>query len=84
MSAPCPFAQWGLDIVGPFPPASGGRKFLFVAIDYFTMRVEAEPTSTITAAKTLGFIWTSIFCRFGVPMALVMDNGKQFENDKVM
>ncbi|XP_010682010.3 uncharacterized protein LOC104896920 [Beta vulgaris subsp. vulgaris] len=33
---PIPFAQWGMDIVGPFTPASGGRKFLIVGIDYFT------------------------------------------------
>ena len=35
LSAPWPFAQWGMDILGPFPVASGQRKFLLVAIDYF-------------------------------------------------
>ncbi|KAJ8477085.1 hypothetical protein OPV22_020812 [Ensete ventricosum] len=25
-----PFAQWGMDLLGPFPPASGQRKFLIV------------------------------------------------------
>ena len=33
---PISFAQWGMDILGPFPQASGRRKFLIVAIDYFT------------------------------------------------
>ncbi|KAL0445191.1 UNVERIFIED_CONTAM: hypothetical protein Slati_2241800 [Sesamum latifolium] len=36
MLSPCPFTQWGIDIVGPFPIAFGQRKFLLVAIDYFT------------------------------------------------
>ncbi|KAL0402739.1 UNVERIFIED_CONTAM: hypothetical protein Slati_4303800 [Sesamum latifolium] len=36
MLSPCPFMQWGMDIVGPFPLAAGKRKFLLVAIDYFT------------------------------------------------
>ncbi|KAL0394909.1 UNVERIFIED_CONTAM: hypothetical protein Slati_4457100 [Sesamum latifolium] len=36
MLSPCPFMQWGMDIVGPFPLAAGQRKFLLVAIDYFT------------------------------------------------
>ncbi|KAL0456455.1 UNVERIFIED_CONTAM: hypothetical protein Slati_0984700 [Sesamum latifolium] len=36
MLSPCPFSQWGMDIVGPFPLAPGQKKFLFVAIDYFT------------------------------------------------
>ncbi|XP_042409876.1 uncharacterized protein LOC121999237 [Zingiber officinale] len=32
----CPFDQWGIDIVGPFPMATGQRKFLLVAVDYFS------------------------------------------------
>lgn len=43
---PFPFARWGLDIVGPFPPVSRDRKFLFVAMYYFTKWVEA--TNMIT------------------------------------
>jgi len=31
-----PFAQWGLDILGPFPQATSNRRFMLVAIDYFT------------------------------------------------
>ncbi|XP_042453635.1 uncharacterized protein LOC122038107 [Zingiber officinale] len=32
----CPFDQWGLDIVGPFPMATSQRKFLLVVVDYFS------------------------------------------------
>ncbi|XP_050222771.1 uncharacterized protein LOC126672864 [Mercurialis annua] len=38
-----PFAQWGMDILGPLPLATGQRKFLVVAIDHFTKWIEAEP-----------------------------------------
>ena len=31
-----PFAVWGLDILGPFPRAAGGYRFLYVAINKFT------------------------------------------------
>ena len=31
-----PFAQWGLDILGPFPQAIRNRRFVLVAVDYFT------------------------------------------------
>ena len=48
MTAPWPFAQWGLDIMGPFPTALRQQKFLVVSIDYFTKWVEAEPLATIT------------------------------------
>ena len=36
MVAPWPFAQWGLDILGPFPMGTRKMKFLVVGIDYFT------------------------------------------------
>ena len=35
MTAPWPFAQWGLDIMDPFPTAIRQLKFLVVDIDYF-------------------------------------------------
>ena len=57
-------------------------RYAIVAIDYFSKWVEAEPLATITKAKTLGFIWRSIICRFGIPRAIVTDNGKQFDNER--
>ncbi|XP_030970418.1 uncharacterized protein LOC115990768 [Quercus lobata] len=36
LSSPWPFAQWGLDILGLFPKATGNRRFLLVDTDYFT------------------------------------------------
>ncbi|KAL0443979.1 UNVERIFIED_CONTAM: hypothetical protein Slati_2120600 [Sesamum latifolium] len=48
MLSPCHFSQWGMDIVGPFPLVPGQKKFLLVAIDYFTKWVEAEPLARIT------------------------------------
>ena len=36
ITVPWPFAQWGLDIMGPFPTALRQLKFLVVGIDYFT------------------------------------------------
>ena len=43
LSSPWPFAQWGLDIVGPFPKAAGNKRYLLVGTDYFTKWVKAEP-----------------------------------------
>ena len=28
LSSPWPFAQWGLDIVGPFPKAAGNKRYM--------------------------------------------------------
>jgi len=45
--APWLFAQWGLDILGPFPMRTRQLKFLEVGIDYFTKWVKAEPLARI-------------------------------------
>ena len=80
MTAPWPFAQWGLDIMGPFPIALRQLKFLVVGIDYFTKWEEAEPLATITEKSICAFVWRNIICRYGIPRVLVFDNGKQFDN----
>ena len=48
LTSPWPFAQWGLDIVGPLPTARGSLKYLLVGMDYFTKWIEAEPLAKIT------------------------------------
>ena len=48
MTAPWSFAQWGLDIMGPFQMIVRQLKFLVVGIDYFTKWVEVETLATIT------------------------------------
>ena len=82
VTSPWPFQQWGLDILGPLPFKKGQCKFIIVAVDYFTKWAEAEPLATITEKKIRNFVWRSIICRFGIPRALVSDNGKQFDNAK--
>ena len=80
MTAPWPFAQWGLDIMGPFSTALRQLKFLVVGINYFTKLVEAEPLATIMEKNICSFVWRNIICRYGIPRELVSDNGKQFDN----
>jgi hypothetical protein len=72
-----PFAVWGVDILGPFPRAVGGYRFLFVAIDKFTKWPEATHTVNITQGAAVAFL-KSIVCRFGVPSRIITDNGAQF------
>ena len=80
MTAPWPFTQWGLDILGPFPVGTRQMKFLVVGIDYFTKWVEAEPLARITQQNVKSFVWKNIVCKFGVPKVLVSDHGRQFDN----
>ena len=54
--SPWPFAQWGLDIVGPFPKAVGNKKYLLVCTDYFTKWIETEPLANIRDVDVKRFI----------------------------
>ncbi|KAL0427764.1 UNVERIFIED_CONTAM: Retrovirus-related Pol polyprotein from transposon opus [Sesamum latifolium] len=80
---PLPLHAVGMDIVGPFPLAAGQRKFLLVAIDYFTKWVEAEPLTRITEGEVMKFIWKNIVCHFGIPKELISDNGRQFQGRRI-
>ena len=73
--SPIPFAKWGMDILGPYTPAPGGKRYILVAVDYFTKWVEAEAVKNIKTSDVNSFIWKNIITRYGVPMSMVFDNG---------
>ncbi|XP_031107130.1 uncharacterized protein LOC116011849 [Ipomoea triloba] len=79
VSTAIPFSRWGIDLVGALPTGSGSRKYIIVAIDYFTKWVEAEPLASITAARCKKFVEKNILCRFGIPIQVITDNRRQFE-----
>jgi len=78
-----PFATWGTDILWPLPKATIQRKFLLVAIDYFTKGVEAEAVALITGRRVKRSFGKNIITRFGVPRAMVFDNDRQFDTNKL-
>ncbi|GKV49619.1 hypothetical protein SLEP1_g56360 [Rubroshorea leprosula] len=78
LTSPWPFAQWGVDLLGPFVKGKEGCTFLVIAVDYFTKWIEAKPLSTTTERKIEEFLFNSILCRFGIPKRIIADNGPQF------
>ena len=74
-----PFDVWGIDFMGPFPP-SNGYTYILLAVDYLSRWVEAVPIRANDARAVLKFLKSNIFCRFGVPKALVSDQGSHFCN----
>ncbi|CAN1294036.1 Transposon Tf2-8 polyprotein [Linum perenne] len=77
--SPWPFAFWGMDLLGPFPEAVGKRKYIIVAVDYFTKWVEAEALASITAYQVQKFVLKNIITRFSLPLGFVCDHGTQFD-----
>ena len=64
----------------PFPKAMGNKRYLLVGTDYFTKWVEAESLANIKVVDVKRFVWKNIVTRFGVPYALISDNGLQFDS----
>ncbi|KAL0373856.1 UNVERIFIED_CONTAM: Gag-Pol polyprotein [Sesamum radiatum] len=79
----CTFDQWGIDILGPFPQAVAQKKFIVVAVEYFSKWVKAEALAKITEREMINFIWKNIICRFGIPRVLISDNGTQFKGKAI-
>jgi hypothetical protein len=50
-----------------------------VAVEYFSKWIEAKPLAKITLATVQKFFWQNIVFRFGVPKAITVDNGTQFD-----
>ena len=75
-----PFAECGLDIIGPFPWATRNQRFVFMAVDYFTKWAKAEALANIQDVNVKKFVCRNIVTKFGVPESLVSDNGLQFDS----
>jgi hypothetical protein len=50
-----PLQRWGLDLLGPLPPAQENLKYVVVAVEYFSKWIKAEPLVTITSATVQKF-----------------------------
>jgi hypothetical protein len=68
-------------LLGLFPPAQGNLRYVVVAMEYISKWIEAKPLATITSVTIQKFFWQNIVCRFGVPKAITVDNGTQFDSE---
>ncbi|KAM1757942.1 hypothetical protein TB2_006946 [Malus domestica] len=73
------FNVWGIDFMGHFP-SSHGNLYILVAVDYVSKWVEAIASPTCKSSVVLGFLQNSIFPRFGIPRAIINDEGTHFLN----
>ena len=72
-----PFRDVAVDIVGPFPTAKGGFRFMMTCIDTASRWPEAFPLRSTTSRAVIGCL-TQVFTRWGFPEKLTSDNGPQF------
>ncbi|UYV68187.1 K02A2.6-like [Cordylochernes scorpioides] len=75
-----PFERIAIDVAGPFPVTEDGNKYLLVAMDYFTKWPEVYAIPNQEAATVARVLVDNLICRFGVPLELHSDQGRNFES----
>ena len=76
-----PLDRIGVDIVGPCPVTQDGNEYMIVIQDYFTKWVEVYATPNHTALTVADKLATEFLCRFGMPISLHSDQGREFESE---
>ena len=72
-----PFQRIAMDIVGPLPRSSSGKRFILVICDYATRYPEAIALRN-TDANTVAEELVKFFARVGVPNEILTDQGTNF------
>ncbi|UYV63913.1 K02A2.6-like [Cordylochernes scorpioides] len=76
-----PFERIAIDVAGPFLVTEDGNKYLLVAMDYFTKWSEVYAIPNQEAATVARVLVDNLICRFGVPLELHSDQGRNFESE---
>ena len=80
VTAGMPMEKVALDIMGPLPRSNRGNRYLLVLSDYFTKWVEAYAIPNQEAITVARKFVEEFVCRFGVPLSVHTDQGRQFES----
>lgn len=75
------FRHIHVDIIGPLPTSPEGFKYCITIIDRCTHWPEAFPVQDITAETTAKIIYEGWIARYGCPVKLTSDQGRQFESN---
>jgi hypothetical protein len=66
------------DLFGPLKTTDSGKKFILCMTDALTKYVKLVPLPNKEANTVADAIFSKWFCRFGMPLDLVTDQGKEF------
>ena len=66
--------------MGPFHCTHSGKKYILIVADYFSKWVEAFPMPNQEACTVAKLLVKEVVCRFGVPLLIHSDQGRNFES----
>ena len=75
-----PFERIAIDIAGPFPETDKGNRYILVAMDYFSKWPEVFALPNQEAVTVAEALVDNVFSRFGIPLELHSDQGRNFES----
>ena len=78
-----PFSHIGIDIMGPLLRTLTGKRYIILAVDFFTKWAEGIAVEDADAQTVTKFIHSDIICRHGVPKEITSDRGTEFLNELV-
>ena len=70
-----------MDMLGPFPQSAWGNKYILVMVDQFSKWVEIHAIPDISAEQTARCAIDQFFSRFGAPLQIHTDQGKNFDGN---
>ena len=72
------FERLHIDLIGPLPKTTAGHEHILVCVDSFSRWVEAFPLHDQSAVSIARALHDELFCRFGAPVSIVSDRGRNF------
>jgi transposase InsO family protein len=76
-----PMERVALDILGPLPISNAGNRFILVMMDCFTKWTESVAIPNQEAATVADAFVNNFVSRFGTPLQLYTDQGRNFESN---
>ncbi|VDI26371.1 Hypothetical predicted protein [Mytilus galloprovincialis] len=75
-----PFERIATDIAGPFPITDNKNRYILVVGDYFSKLTKAYAMQDIQAKTVANIIFRASIKRYGCPIEVHSDQGKQYES----
>ena len=80
-SAGEPWERVSVDITGPHPRFARQNQYILTCVDHFSKWAEAIALRNHTAASVARVLMIHVFSRFGAPIQLLSDQGREFASD---